>query len=137
MANKSTPWGDEILAEMPIFKGQHGFIARVLKKATGEKYIDISKFGPKPGTNDYYSQRLRLFKAKHWNELKFAIEERLSKLMDWDTDSEISSLDIQSIEKLAKQVEKERDVGKKKTKRIRQQSCRAKAASPPSCVARG
>ncbi|MFX0198018.1 MAG: hypothetical protein ACFFCW_18010, partial [Candidatus Hodarchaeota archaeon] len=73
-----TPWGDKILAEFPIFKGQHGFFARAYEKPNGDKYVEISKYGPKPaGNRDYYRQTLRLFQKKHWDELKFIVEARL------------------------------------------------------------
>ena len=114
---QKTPWGDEIISEIPIFKGQHSFVARALKKNNGDRYIDISKYGPKPVAGEYYRQSLRLFKLKHWNDLRFAIES-LSELMDWNLDSDISKADINSIEKLKNKLKSTKATSKRKGKKL-------------------
>jgi len=115
---KVTPWGDKILAEFPIFKGQHGFFARAFEKQNGEKYIEISKYGPKPaGPGDYYRQTLRLFQKKHWVELKFIIESKLSKLVGWRVDL-VEIVNPEVPEKLKAELEKLKGVKRKKTAQI-------------------
>jgi hypothetical protein len=83
---KVLPWGEEIHLEIPLFnKSANKFYARHGKTAEGREYIEFSKFGPKPNTeNETYSQKLRIFNPAHWAMIKHYVEGELSKSARWD-----------------------------------------------------
>ncbi len=83
---KILPWGEEIYLEIPIAtKSQNKFYAKHGKTAEGREYVEFSKFGPKPNTeNETYSQKLRIFNPAHWVTIKNLVEGELAKSIGWD-----------------------------------------------------
>jgi len=114
---KKTPWGDKILLEKPIFLTRHRFIARVLEKPDGTKYIEISKFGPKPEGQGRYSQVLRLFQEKHWLNLRNIIENDAARRIGWDFKDTITRSDVAVIERLTRNLTKAEEKGRKRAQR--------------------
>ena len=80
------PWGEEIYMEIPLHKNSaNKFYARHGKTGEGRQYIEFSKFGPKPNTeNETYSQKLRLFGPAQWAQLKHYVEGELAASAGWD-----------------------------------------------------
>lgn len=85
-AVKILPWGEEVHLEIPLYsKSANKFYARHGKTSEGRDYIEFSKFGPKPNTeNETYSQKLRIFEPKHWAMIKHHVEGELSASAGWD-----------------------------------------------------
>ncbi len=83
---KTLPWGEEIYKEVPIYsKSANKFYARHGKTSEGREYIEFSKFGPKPNTeNETYSQKLRLYNPLHWAQIKHYVESELCQSIGWD-----------------------------------------------------
>src|SRR3954469_20068922 len=83
---KILPWGEEVYLEIPLHKKSvNKFYARHGKTADGREYIEFSKFGPKPNTDDEtYSQKLRLFTPLDWLKIKHNVEEELVGSIGWD-----------------------------------------------------
>jgi len=83
---KILPWGEEIYMEIPITKkSRNMFYARHGKTAEGREYLEFSKFGPKPNTeNENYSQKLRIYNPLHWAAIKSLVEGELSSSIGWD-----------------------------------------------------
>lgn len=88
-AVKVLPWGEEIYLEIPLNKKSiNKFYARHGKTSTGKDYIEFSKFGPKPNTdNETYSQKLRLFSPMQWQQIKHYVEGELSQSAGWDLEA--------------------------------------------------
>ncbi|HET6864157.1 MAG TPA: hypothetical protein VFH37_03100 [Candidatus Saccharimonadales bacterium] len=88
-AVKVLPWGEEVYLEIPLHKkSANKFYARHGKTGEGREYIEFSKFGPKPNTeNETYSQKLRLFSPLQWAQLKHYVEGELSQSVGWDIKS--------------------------------------------------
>ncbi len=86
---KTLPWGEEIYLEIPIFKKSlNKFYARHGKTSEGRVYIEFSKFGPKPNTeNETYSQKLRIYSPMHWAAIKNLVEGELARSIGWDLQS--------------------------------------------------
>ena len=80
------PWGEEIYKEFPLHKkSANKFYARHGKNADGREYIEFSKFGPKPNTDDEtYSQKLRLYSPTDWVKIKHYVETELAGSIGWD-----------------------------------------------------
>jgi hypothetical protein len=85
---KVLPWGEEVYLEIPLHgKSANKFYARHGKTGEGREYIEFSKFGPKPNTeNEMYRQKLRLFSPVQWAQLKHYVEGELSQSAGWDLD---------------------------------------------------
>lgn len=85
-AVKVLPWGEEVYLEIPLHKKSlNKFYARHGKTSEGRDYIEFSKFGPKPNTeNETYSQKLRLFSPVQWAQLKHYVEGELAESTGWD-----------------------------------------------------
>ena len=85
-AVKVLPWGEEVYVEIPLHKNSaNKFYARHGKTGEGREYIEFSKFGPKPNTeNETYSQKLRLFSPVQWAQLKHYVEGELASSAGWD-----------------------------------------------------
>lgn len=85
-AIKVLPWGEEVYLEIPINKKSlNKFYARHGKTSEGRDYIEFSKFGPKPNTeNETYSQKLRLFSPMQWSQIKHYVESELAQSAGWD-----------------------------------------------------
>lgn len=85
-AVKVLPWGEKVHLEIPIFKkSANKFYARHGRTSEGRDYIEFSKFGPKPNTeNETYSQKLRLFNPEHWAMIKHYAEGELAQSAGWD-----------------------------------------------------
>lgn len=85
-AVKVLPWGEEVYLEIPLHKkSANKFYARHGKTSEGREYLEFSKFGPKPNTeNETYSQKLRLFSPVQWAQLKHYVEGELSESAGWD-----------------------------------------------------
>lgn len=85
-AVKVLPWGEEVYLEIPLHKNSaNKFYARHGKTADGREYIEFSKFGPKPNTeNETYSQKLRLFAPQQWAQIKHYVENELAESAGWD-----------------------------------------------------
>lgn len=84
-AIKVLPWGEEVYLEIPLHKqgSQTKFYARHGRTAEGREYIEFSKFGPKPNTeNETFSQKLRIYSAEDWADVLDAIPE-LSRSTGW------------------------------------------------------
>jgi len=88
-AVKVLPWGEEVFLEIPLHKKSvNKFYARHGKTSEGREYIEFSKFGPRPNTdNETYSQKLRLFSPVQWAQLKYYAEGELAKSAGWDLKS--------------------------------------------------
>ena len=87
-AVKVLPWGEEVYLEIPLHKNSaNKFYARHGKTGEGREYIEFSKFGPKPNTeNETYSQKLRLFSPVQWAQIKHYVEGELASSAGWDLD---------------------------------------------------
>lgn len=85
-AVKVLPWGEEVYAEISINKkSSNKFYARHGRTSEGRDYIEFSKFGPKPNTeNETYSQKLRIFSPAQWATIKHHVEGELSQSAGWD-----------------------------------------------------
>ena len=85
-AVKVLPWGEEVYLEIPLHKrSANKFYARHGKNAEGREYLEFSKFGPRPNTeNETYSQKLRIFSPMQWAQLKHYVEGELSQSAGWD-----------------------------------------------------
>jgi hypothetical protein len=85
-AVKVLPWGEEIYLEIPLNKkSANKFYARHGKTAEGRDYIEFSKFGPKPNTeNETYSQKLRIFSPAQWATIKHHVEAELAGSAGWN-----------------------------------------------------
>lgn len=83
---RTLPWGDQIYLEIPLHKrSANKFYARHCRNADGREYIEFSKFGPRPNTEDEtYSQKLRLFNPVQWVQLQHYVEDQLAKSIGWD-----------------------------------------------------
>jgi hypothetical protein len=88
-AVKVLPWGEEVYLEIPLNKKSvNKFYARHGRTSEGRDYIEFSKFGPKPNTeNETYSQKLRLFSPMQWAQIKHYVEGELSSSVGWDLES--------------------------------------------------
>ncbi|HET9722000.1 MAG TPA: hypothetical protein VFP32_03135 [Candidatus Saccharimonadales bacterium] len=86
---KVLPWGEEIYLEIPLHKkSSNKFYARHGKTGEGREYLEFSKFGPKPNTeNETYSQKLRIFSPVQWAQLKHYVEGELADSASWDIKS--------------------------------------------------
>jgi len=75
--------------EIPLHKkSANKFYARHGRTSEGRDYIEFSKFGPKPNTeNETYSQKLRIFSPVQWAQLKHYAEGELAKSVGWDMES--------------------------------------------------
>ena len=85
-AVKVLPWGEEVHMEIPLHKkSANKFYARHGRTSEGRDYIEFSKFGPKPNTeNETYMQKLRLFSPMQWAQVKHYVEGELAKSAKWD-----------------------------------------------------
>jgi hypothetical protein len=86
---KVLPWGEEIYLELPLHKkkSSNKFYARHGKTSEGRQYIEFSKFGPKPNTeNERYLQKLRLYSPEHWTQIKHYVEHELASSIGWNLD---------------------------------------------------
>lgn len=85
-AVKVLPWGEEVYKEIQINqKSANKFYARHGRTAEGRDYIEFSKFGPKPNTEDeMYRQKLRIFSPLQWATIKHHVEGELSRSAGWD-----------------------------------------------------
>ena len=85
-AVKVLPWGEEVYLEIPLNKKSvNKFYARHGKTSEGRDYIEFSKFGPKPNTeNETYSQKLRIFSPSQWAQIKHYVESDLAGSAGWD-----------------------------------------------------
>jgi len=85
-AVKVLPWGEEVYLEIPLHKkSANKFYARHGKTSEGREYVEFSKFGPKPNTeNETYSQKLRIFNPVQWAQLKHYVENDLRVSAGWD-----------------------------------------------------
>lgn len=83
---KILPWGEEVYLEVPIIqKSANKFYARHGKTVEGREYLEFSKFGPRPNTeNETYSQKLRIYSPVHWATIKTLVEGELSQSIGWD-----------------------------------------------------
>src|SRR6266513_1137766 len=83
---RTLPWGEEIYLEIPIFKKSlNKFYARHGRSAEGREYLEFSKFGPKPNTQDEtYSKKFRLYNPSHWAAVKYYVENDLFPSLGWD-----------------------------------------------------
>jgi hypothetical protein len=88
-AVKVLPWGEEVYLEIPLHKkSANKFYARHGKTGEGREYLEFSKFGPKPNTeNETYSQKLRIFNPVQWAQLKHYVEGELGQSAGWDLNS--------------------------------------------------
>ena len=88
-AVKVLPWGEEVYLEIPINKkSANKFYARHGRTSEGKDYIEFSKFGPKPNTeNETYSQKLRIFSPAQWATIKHHVEGELSRSVGWDLEA--------------------------------------------------
>jgi hypothetical protein len=87
LAIKEFPWGGELYMEIPLNKkSSNKFYARHGRTAEGREYLEFSKFGPIPNSEEgtSYIQKLRLFSAKQWAQLKYYVEHDLAKSIGWD-----------------------------------------------------
>ncbi len=85
-AIKTFPWGGELYLEIQLNKkSSNKFYARHGKTNEGREYIEFSKFGPIPnGDGTTYIQKLRLFSAVQWAQLKHYVEKELAQSIGWD-----------------------------------------------------
>ena len=87
-AIKTFPWGGELYLEIPLNKkSSNKFYARHGKTGEGREYLEFSKFGPVPNAEEgtTYIQKLRLFSALQWAQLKHYVEHDLAMSIGWDT----------------------------------------------------
>lgn len=85
-AIKKLAWGEEIYLEIPLHKkSANKFYARHGQTNDGRPYIEFSKSGPKPNTeNEMYSQKLRLYQPAQWAQLRHYVEGELAKSIGWN-----------------------------------------------------
>lgn len=86
-AIKTFPWGGELFVEIPLNKkSSNKFYARHGKTSEGREYIEFSKFGPVPHSQEgaSYVQKLRLFSAQQWAQIKYYVEQELARSIGWD-----------------------------------------------------
>src|SRR5690348_7422291 len=86
-ALKTFPWGGEIYLEVPLNKkSSNKFYARHGKTAEGREYLEFSKFGPVPNSEEgtTYIQKLRIFSALQWSQIKYYVEHELAKSIGWN-----------------------------------------------------
>lgn len=88
-AVKVLPWGEEVHLEIPLHKkSANKFYARHGRTKEGRDYIEFSKFGPKPNTeNETYMQKLRLFSPVQWAQVKHYVENELAKSANWNLEA--------------------------------------------------
>ncbi|HEY5549861.1 MAG TPA: hypothetical protein VIK37_01500 [Candidatus Saccharimonadales bacterium] len=88
-AVKVLPWGEEVYLEIPLHKeSANKFYGRHGRTSDGKDFIEFSKFGPKPNTeNEMYSQKLRIFSPAQWVTIKHHVEGELSRSAGWDLES--------------------------------------------------
>ncbi len=100
---KILPWGEEVYLEIPIIKkSANKFYARHGKTTEGREYIEFSKFGPKPNTeNETYSQKLRIFNPVHWATIKNLVEGELARSIGWDLAAAEKELEASRTENVA------------------------------------
>jgi hypothetical protein len=85
-AIKTLPWGEEIYLEVSMAKKSvNKFYAVHGKTAEGKEYIELTKFGPKPNTeNESYRQKLRIYNPVQWAMVKHYVEGMLAESAGWD-----------------------------------------------------
>lgn len=86
-ALRTFPWGGELYMEIPLNKkSANKFYARHGKTTEGREYLEFSKFGPVPNSEEgtSYIQKLRLFSAAQWAQIKYYVEHDLAKSIGWD-----------------------------------------------------
>jgi hypothetical protein len=86
-AIRTLPWGEEIYTEVSLTskKAQNKFYARHGKNAEGKEYVEFTKFGPRPNSeNENYVQKLRLYSARQWAQLMHYMEQDLADSIGWD-----------------------------------------------------
>jgi hypothetical protein len=85
-AIKILPWGEEIYLEISMNKKSiNKFYAVHGKTADGKEYIELTKFGPRPNTeNDSYRQKLRIYTPTQWAMVKHYVEGALAESAGWD-----------------------------------------------------
>lgn len=85
-AIKTFPWGGELYLEIQLNKkSSNKYYARHGKTSEGREYLEFSKFGPIPnGEGTTYIQKLRLFTAVQWAQLKHYVENELAQSIGWD-----------------------------------------------------
>jgi hypothetical protein len=83
---KTLPWGEEIYLEVSMLKKSlNKFYAVHGKTADGKEYIELTKFGPKPNTeNESYRQKLRIYNPAQWAMVKHYVEGMLADSAGWD-----------------------------------------------------
>ena len=86
-AIKTFPWGGELYLELQLNKkSPNKFFARHGKTGEGREYIEFSKYGPIPNSEEgvTYIQKLRLYTVKQWSQLKYFVEHELASSIGWD-----------------------------------------------------
>lgn len=86
-AIKTFPWGGELYVEIPLNKkSSNKFYARHGKTGEGREYIEFSKFGPIPNSEEgtTYIQKLPLFSAEQWAQMKYFVENELAASIGWN-----------------------------------------------------
>lgn len=86
-AIKTFPWGGELYMEVQLNKkSSNRFYARHGKTGEGREYIEFSKYGPIPNSEEgvTYIQKLRLYSVKQWSQLKYFVEHELAASIGWD-----------------------------------------------------
>jgi hypothetical protein len=83
---KTLPWGEEIYLEVSMLKKSlNKFYAVHGKTADGKEYIELTKFGPRPNTeNETYRQKLRIYNPTQWAMVKHYVEGLLAESAGWD-----------------------------------------------------
>jgi hypothetical protein len=85
---KVLPWGEEIYVDIPIYKkSMNKLYATHGKTSEGREYIEFRKFGPKPNTEETFSQKLRLYNPQHWAAIKYYVERELCPSIGWNIDT--------------------------------------------------
>ncbi|MBI2007900.1 hypothetical protein HYU82_03040 [Candidatus Saccharibacteria bacterium] len=100
-AVKVLPWGEEVYLEVSINKrSANKFYARHGRTSEGKDYIEFSKFGPKPNTeNEMYSQKLRIFSPAQWATIKHHVEGELSQSAGWDLEAAQKDFEVSLTQK--------------------------------------
>src|SRR3982751_327543 len=85
-AIKTLPWGEEIYLEVSMNKKSlNKFYAVHGKTSDGKEYIELTKFGPKPNTeNESYRQKLRIYNPTQWAMVKHYVEGLLAESAGWN-----------------------------------------------------
>lgn len=86
-AIKVLPWGEEVYLEIPLHKAGSidRFYARHGKTEDGREYIEFSKFGPKPNTeNEIYTQKLRIYDQEEWKQIQSLVNGELGDSIHWN-----------------------------------------------------